>query len=543
METRELIEYIKKVKEEKEKLENSMEQIMKEEKEFKAEADSKKDKNSGFYKDAITKANEKHKEWTEAFNKKENYIEEQNKEIQKNKVQKIKELKEKAQWLDENRNKSAEEIYTEIKELNSSLYAKKQELKYYESTLAKSDVSKDEILKNKKEYISNLYVEIKDKINKAELLKDGKAEQHFNEIQDEIEIINNVNIDNVEEYLAKESKKSENKAQQPQPQPSQPQPSQPQTQPSQSQPQPSQPQPQPSQPQTQPSQPPTQPGQPQLQEDEGVVYNDGANSSKIEKIVIDTENNVAYGYSKINGIDNPHVTKANIDRLATPKYQKKMNDKMKANGIKSPIKRALLRRKINPIIIYLLESGDKDGLIDDYIVALKEKKRFPFDYTINLENSSFSKEELKFMNRIALEEAKIEGNEVIGAKERFPKIKNLFNKIGKKLFNKKEKVEELTSGENDNEKGNNGLKNKYKVSDKEIEDLKQQRKEKMNNAYNNLSNEQKEELLGLDNISKIQSNFGLSYNEAYYLWEYKNSMLQPSNANQQQTQSSDKGNR
>ncbi len=350
-----------------------------------------------------------------------------------------------------------------------------------------------------------------------------------------------------------QSSQSQTQSSQPQPQSSQSQtqPSQSQTQPSQSQPQSSQSQPQSSQQQTQPSQSQTQSSQPQpqssqsqSQEDERVVFNDGAKSSKIKKIVIDAANNVAYGYSKINGEENVHVIKKNIGELATPENQKKgfYNKIMKKIGIKSPIKRALLGRKINPIIIDLLESGHNEDLINEYIVALRDKTDFPFDYTINLKNSSFKGKPLKFMNRIALEEAKIDTNDVIGAEERFTKIKNLFNKIGKKLFNKKEKVEELASGENENEKGNNGFKDQYKVPDSKIKNIDQQRTA-AENRYNALNDEEKEELRGLDSTSEIQKNFNLEYDEAYYLWEYKNKNLQASNANQQQTQSSDKGDR
>ncbi len=250
------------------------------------------------------------------------------------------------------------------------------------------------------------------------------------------------------------------------------------------------------------------------------------NEVKLIKIDAATKKaNVFYG--PISGnyeIDTDVNKQLDIDEVIAERKElyKRANLKeiMKLNGVEFPIQQAILRRKINPVIIKAIE--DDPQLIDEYVNAVLNKEYFPFEYSINLENSELSKKDFKIMNRLALKEAKIEGNEVIGAKSRLQNLKDLFSNIrNKKLFKKAEKVEELPEGKDvsklDTKSRKNIFKDAVKITDEKLAKLEAERISKMEEAYKGLTDEQKEALPNLS-ASEIQR-FGIPYNEAVSLLE------------------------
>lgn len=111
---------------------------------------------------------------------------------------------------------------------------------------------------------------------------------------------------------------------------------------------------------------------------------------------------------------------------------------MEKAGVESRINQFMLKRKINPVILEAINEDEK--MTEEYIYSLIEKKEFPFEYKHDLENSNLSFKDMALMNRVALKESKIDGNEVIGAKKLYT-IKSFFGKIKNKAlakFNKKE---------------------------------------------------------------------------------------------------------
>ena len=161
---------------------------------------------------------------------------------------------------------------------------------------------------------------------------------------------------------------------------------------------------------------------------------------------------------------------------------------MEKAGVESRINQFMLKRKINPVILEAINEDEK--MTEEYIYSLIEKKEFPFEYKHDLENSNLSFKDMALMNRVALKESKIDGNEVIGAKKLYT-IKSFFGKIKNKAlakFNKKEELEQ---------------KNKY------------------NEAYEKLTDEQKAKLATMD-VSNIQRLLGFDYNTAVALREMTN---------------------
>ena len=88
---------------------------------------------------------------------------------------------------------------------------------------------------------------------------------------------------------------------------------------------------------------------------------------------------------------------------------------MEKAGVESRINQFMLKRKINPVILEAINEDEK--MTEEYIYSLIEKKEFPFEYKHDLENSNLSFKDMALMNRVALKESKIDGNEVIGAKK------------------------------------------------------------------------------------------------------------------------------
>ena len=181
MEVKELVEYMKDVKIKRNKLEKAMDEKRQEEIKLKEEVDSKIDKNSGFYKDAENERKSKHIEWVKIFNEREKYKKDSDKEILNMKEKLIKELQEKAEKIDENRNlnkqereKKVNDGYKNVQELNLKLYAKKQELKYYETTLPENE-EKSKIIGTKQKEIKDIDMEIKEKIGKIKVIQNTRV--------------------------------------------------------------------------------------------------------------------------------------------------------------------------------------------------------------------------------------------------------------------------------------------------------------------------------------------------------------------------------
>lgn len=181
-----------------------------------------------------------------------------------------------------------------------------------------------------------------------------------------------------------------------------------------------------------------------------------------------------------------------------------VNALLEKAGIDSRFGKFMARRKINPVILKAIEN-DPD-LTYEYIEAVVDEKEYPFDYKIDLTNSKLSKKSNNVLNKIALKERKIEGNEVIGA-EKFYKIKNLFRNIKNNSLGEGNKRLQLTEGNVKEKQGN--FKKKFVVN---IEDLQEEQKKETDLAYSKLSQEQKDNLRNLS-VSEIQK-LGMSYNTA-----------------------------
>ena len=335
----------------------------------------------------------------------------------------------------------------------------------------------------------------------------------------------------IENKTQQQPQQNQSPTQQSQPQPNQsptqpgqqqPQPNQSPTQQSQPQIQPNQPQTQPSQPKTQPGQPQTQPNQPQSQEDEDVVFNDGGKDNKgkkIKEIRIDAYSKNAIIYIEPNDEKISYNIDETLSKRKEPQYKDNINKMLDSIGTKSPIKRALFRRKINPIIVRAI-SNDKN-LMMKYAKALRDKTEFPFKYYINLDDSFLSTKDFNLMNRIALKEAQIKGNKVKGAKKKFTKIKNAFAKIkNTKLFSKKEKTKELTEGKNtpnpDTKSRKKIFDDRIKMTDEKIKEFEEKTNQAMEDAYKNLTDEEKKELPN-KSLSEIQIMSNIDYNVAFSL--------------------------
>ena len=195
---------------------------------------------------------------------------------------------------------------------------------------------------------------------------------------------------------------------------------------------------------------------------------------------------------------------------------------MEKAGVESRINQFMLKRKINPVILEAINKNEK--MTEEYIYSLIEKKEFPFEYKHDLENSNLSFKDMALMNRVALKESKIDGNEVIGAKKLYT-IKSFFGKIKNKAlakFNKKEEPK-MINEKNERQEDTKSRKERfyesieYTPEEQNANDIELEQKNKYNEAYEKLTDEQKAKLATMD-VSNIQR-LGFDYNTAVALSE------------------------
>lgn len=195
---------------------------------------------------------------------------------------------------------------------------------------------------------------------------------------------------------------------------------------------------------------------------------------------------------------------------------------MEKAGVESRINQFMLKRKINPVILEAINENEK--MTEEYIYSLIEKKEFPFEYKHDLENSNLSFKDMALMNRVALKESKIDGNEVIGAKKLYT-IKSFFGKIKNKAlakFNKKEEPK-MINEKNERQEDTKSKKERfyesieYTPEEQTASDIELEQKNKYNEAYEKLTDEQKAKLATMD-VSNIQR-LGFDYNTAVALSE------------------------
>ena len=198
---------------------------------------------------------------------------------------------------------------------------------------------------------------------------------------------------------------------------------------------------------------------------------------------------------------------------------------MEKAGVESRINQFMLKRKINPVILEAINENEK--MTEEYIYSLIEKKEFPFEYKHDLENSNLSFKDMALMNRVALKESKIDGNEVIGAKKLYT-IKSFFGKIKNKAlakFNKKEEPK-MINEKNERQEDTKSKKERfyesieYTPEEQTASDIELEQKNKYNEAYEKLTDEQKAKLVTMD-VSNIQR-LGFDYNTAVALREMTN---------------------
>ena len=198
---------------------------------------------------------------------------------------------------------------------------------------------------------------------------------------------------------------------------------------------------------------------------------------------------------------------------------------MEKAGVESRINQFMLKRKINPVILEAINEDEK--MTEEYIYSLIEKKEFPFEYKHDLENSNLSFKDMALMNRVALKESKIDGNEVIGAKKLYT-IKSFFGKIKNKAlakFNKKEEPK-MINEKNERQEDTKSKKERfyesieYTPEEQTASDIELEQKNKYNEAYEKLTDEQKAKLATMD-VSNIQR-LGFDYNTAVALREMTN---------------------
>ena len=199
---------------------------------------------------------------------------------------------------------------------------------------------------------------------------------------------------------------------------------------------------------------------------------------------------------------------------------------MEKAGVESRINQFMLKRKINPVILEAINENEK--MTEEYIYSLIEKKEFPFEYKHDLENSNLSFKDMALMNRVALKESKIDGNEVIGAKKLYT-IKSFFGKIKNKAlakFNKKEEPK-MINEKNEKQEDTKSRKERFHESieytseEQKVNDIELKQKNKYNEAYEKLTDEQKAKLATMD-VSNIQRLLGFDYNTAVALREMTN---------------------
>lgn len=533
MEVNDLVEYMKEVKQKREELEDIMNKKMQEEKELKNRADSKIDKTSGFYKDIEDERKAKHSEWTKAFNEREKYKKQSSEKINNIKEELISQLEETANQIDENRHLKKEEIeqkvsegYKEVKELNSKLYSKKQELKYFESTIPEGNEDKKKIIDRKQGEVDSLDNQIKRKIisiQEIQKMSKEEPEKLYNDIKEKIEYVKNLTIENMEEKpTSKEKEQKANKKDVKEKE--------------------EEPKATPKELKGREEEPKVVSEKPEEKRTESKVTSKkleketesekNSESSETENIYSSSKDEIkfidikastgkAYISTSKNNNKEIDIKEAIADRKGLYK-RIGIKEIMQRLGIDSKIKQFALKRKMNPVILQAIHE-DKD-LAEEYIDCLIENREFPFKYKNSLMNSSLSNKDTAFMNRIALKERKIEENEIVGA-ERLYKIKTFFknikNKVNKRIETRK--VEMLDSAEN--KETNDNTKSKKEEFRKRIEkyneqDSIQKRADKIvtelenkyDEAYNSLSDEQKSKLpnMSIRDIQKLGFDYSTS---------------------------------
>ena len=569
MEVKELVEYMKDVKIKRNKLEKAMDEKRQEEIKLKEEVDSKIDKNSGFYKDAENERKSKHIDWVKIFNEREKYKKDSDKEILNMKEKLIKELQEKAEKIDENRNlnkqereKKVNDGYKNVQELNLKLYAKKQELKYYETTLPENE-EKSKIIGTKQKEIKDIDMEIKEKIGKIKVIQNEQPEKLYNEIKNEIEYIRKLTIENLENNKTDKPKEQQennktdkleeqqenNKTDKTEEQQENNKTSKPEEQQENnktSKPEEQQENNRTSKQEEQQENNRTdkteeqkgknktdRPEEKQEQQEKNKTdepeeeYEDIYSNSKdsIKAIYIEAATGKAYIDTFKNNKKEIDIKEAIENRKG---LYKRINLKeiMEKAGVESRINQFMLKRKINPVILEAINEDEK--MTEEYIYSLIEKKEFPFEYKHDLENSNLSFKDMALMNRVALKESKIDGNEVIGAKKLYT-IKSFFGKIKNKAlakFNKKEEPK-MINEKNERQEDTKSKKERfyesieYTPEEQTASDIELEQKNKYNEAYEKLTDEQKAKLATMD-VSNIQRLLGFDYNTAVALREMTN---------------------
>ena len=541
MEVKELVEYMKDVKIKRNKLEKAMDEKRQEEIKLKEEVDSKIDKNSGFYKDAENERKSKHIEWVKIFNEREKYKKDSDKEILNMKEKLIKELQEKAEKIDENRNlnkqereKKVNDGYKNVQELNLKLYAKKQELKYYETTLPENE-EKSKIIGTKQKEIKDIDMEIKEKIGKIKVIQNEQPEKLYNEIKNEIEYIRKLTIENLEnnktdkpkeqpennktEKPEKQSENNKTEKQEEQPENNKTEKPEKQSENNKTE-----------KPEKQPENNKTEKPEEQQKDNktnESEEYEDIYSNSQdsVKAIHIEAATGKAYIDTFKNNKKEIDIKEAIQNRKG---LYKKINLKeiMENAGVESRINQFMLKRKINPVILKAINEDEK--MTEEYIYSLIDEKEFPFEYKHDLENSNLSFKDMILMNRVALKESKIDGNEVIGAKKLYT-IKSFFGKIKNKAlakFNKKEEPK-MINEKNERQEDTKNRKERfyesieYTPEEQNANDIELEQKNKYNEAYEKLTDEQKAKLATMD-VSNIQRLLGFDYNTAVALREMTN---------------------
>ena len=564
MEVKELVEYMKDVKIKRNKLEKAMDEKRQEEIKLKEEVDSKIDKNSGFYKDAENERKSKHIEWVKIFNEREKYKKDSDKEILNMKEKLIKELQEKAEKIDENRNlnkqereKKVNDGYKNVQELNLKLYAKKQELKYYETTLPENE-EKSKIIGTKQKEIKDIDMEIKEKIGKIKVIQNEQPEKLYNEIKNEIEYIRKLTIENLENNKTdkpkeqpennkteKPEKQSENnKTEKQEEQPENNKTEKPEKQsennktdkPEEQQENNKTEKPEEQQENNKTGKPEKQPENNKTEKPEEQQKDNKTNESEeYEDIYSNSQDSVkaihieaATGKAYVDTFKN---NKKEIDIKEAIENKKGLYNRinlkeiMENAGVESRINQFMLKRKINPVILKAINEDEK--MIEKYIYSLINEKEFPFEYKHDLENSNLSFKDMILMNRVALKESKIDGNEVIGAKKLYT-IKSFFGKIKNKAlakFNKKEEPK-MINEKNERQEDTKSRKERFHESieytseKQKANDIELEQRNKYNEAYEKLTDEQKAKLATMD-VNNIQR-LGFDYNTAVALSEMTN---------------------
>lgn len=256
-------------------------------------------------------------------------------------------------------------------------------------------------------------------------------------------------------------------------------------------------------------------------------YEDIYSNSKdsIKAIYIEAATGKAYIDTFLNNKKEIDIKEAIENRKG---LYKRINLKeiMEKAGVESRINQFMLKRKINPVILEAINEDEK--MTEEYIYSLIEKKEFPFEYKHDLENSNLSFKDMALMNRVALKESKIDGNEVIGAKKLYT-IKSFFGKIKNKAlakFNKKEEPK-MINEKNERQEDTKSKKERfyesieYTPEEQTASDIELEQKNKYNEAYEKLTDEQKAKLATMD-VSNIQRLLGFDYNTAVALREMTN---------------------